>query len=379
MERAGTYAELLPSARDLEPHAWDALVADSDFFHCRGWLNGLDTALGPTTVLTLHGSAGLLGGCALWDGETAPGFFCLPEFFPDVPGPWDGDFLWIGARRSTHNEIPCVVGQRRGGTLTKLLHSALALAERRGRTGIVVPYMPLAKALELACADERGRVLLHSAEARINVPSGGLQEMMGLVGTRHRWRTRDELSTFARKGNRVEWTPLTSEIEEIAARLIAQNRSKHGSSQGVEWMRRMFAGQRQSGVIKNAIAAVAYRRDQAVAVSVFYRFGQTLHLRYFGSDYAVDDNDFRYFVLCYYDPLDYAAARGISQYHLSTSSLQAKSLRGALVEPLAAVVLSVDGDGPERDDVDRHNRQFTKRFRQQFASRLSPDWSLIQP
>lgn len=152
---------LLSSAR-LDVHEWDALVVDEDFFHCHGWLNALDDALGPAGVIVARGDAGLLGGCAIWDGEREPGLFHLPDFFPDVRGPWSRAFLWIGARRSTHNELPAVQGWRRLAALRAVLSAARDLATARQCAGAIVPYMPLARALEAARICPDARVLLHS-------------------------------------------------------------------------------------------------------------------------------------------------------------------------------------------------------------------------
>lgn len=374
--RDGLRAVVVPSVSIVDCHAWDALVADSNFYNCHGWLAALEYALGPVELLTLHGPAGLLGGCALWDGECAPGLFCLPEHFVDVPGPWDQEFLWIGARRSTHNEIPCTLGHGRGRALRGLLDAAEQLAVRRGRAGVVIPYMPLEKALELASLREDARVILHSAEASLAVPPHGLMDAMRAASKHDRWRTRRELAVFAEHGDQVEWRALDDEIERVAADLIAQNRAKHGSMQGVAWMRHLLDGQRRSGVRESAAVAVARRDRRIVALTVFYRLGRTLHTRYFGSDYTVDDDDFRYFVLSYYAPLDYAATHDIDRIELSISSLQAKSLRGAEVNPLAAFVLLAD-ESVSREAVDRHNARFIAEHERMFGHHLGPAWGRL--
>jgi len=204
--RDGLRAVVVPSVSMVDRHAWDALVADSDFYDCHGWLAALEYALGPVELLTLHGPAGLLGGCALWNGERTPGLFCLPDYFADVPGPWERKFLWIGARRSTHNEIPCTLGHGRDRALRGLLDAAEQLAVRRDLAGVVIPYMPLEKASELASFREDARVILHSAEASLAVPPHGLMEAMQAASKHDRWRTRRELAAFAEHGDRVRWT-----------------------------------------------------------------------------------------------------------------------------------------------------------------------------
>ncbi|AZE47016.1 hypothetical protein C4K04_1324 [Pseudomonas chlororaphis] len=375
--RDGLRAVIVPSVSILDRHAWDALVTDGDFYNCHGWLSALEYALGPAELLTLHGPSGLSGGCALWSGERGPGLFCLPEYFPDLAAPWRREFLWIGARRSTHNEIPCAFGHGRGRIMRALLHAAADLAETRGLAGVVVPYMPLGQAVELAAGHNEARVILHAADTSLTVPTDGLTGVMSTMDKHSRWRIRKELSVFAEHGSRVEWRTFDPELEWVASELIAQNRAKYGSLQGTLWMRRMLEGQRRSGVLDSAIAAVAYRGDSIVAITVFYRFGKTLHCRYFGSDYAVTDDDARYFVLSFYAPLDWAAEQGIETVELSTSSLQAKSLRGGMVNPLAAVVLLTDATPPPHEAVTQHNVRFAMEHQEAFKHRLSSDWNLI--
>lgn len=140
-------------------------------------------------------------------------------------------------------------------------------------------------------------------------------------------------------------------------------------------MRRMLAGQRRSGVLDDAVAAIARRDDRVCALTIFYRFGSVLHTRYFGSDYSIDDRDYRYFVLSYYLPLNYAAGRGLKQCRLSTSALEAKVHRGGRLEPQAALVVLTGGARLDAAEVERHNARFVDDYRRRFSAHLTPDWS----
>lgn len=368
---------LRSSVAELDADEWDALVRDGDFFHSHRWLRGLDDALGPAELLTVSEPAGVTGGCALWDGEEGPGLFYLPDFFAGLPGPWHERFLWVGARRAMHNELPAARGSRRRLALGAILASALRLASERRLAGIVVPYMPLVCAREAASTCDGACVVLHSAEAVQYVPPGGFAEMLASWRSHDRVRTNTELAAFARFGNRAEETPLTTTLIEPAVRLIAATRAKYHSPQGEGWLRRLFDGQRRAGLLDQAIAMVARRDDGRMAgISVSYRFGRMLHLRYFGSDYGLTEHDFRYFTLCYYLPPDYAARQGLRQICLSISALEAKARRGALVEPLAALVAFTGGVTLSPDIVSRHNEGFAQALRRQLPSRLGPDWAL---
>lgn len=368
---------LRASVAELDADEWDALVRDADFFHSYRWLRGLDNALGPAELLTVSGPAGVTGGCALWDGEERPGLFYLPDLFAGLPGPWHERFLWVGARRATHNELPAARGSRRQRALGALLDSALRLASERRLAGIVIPYMPLVRAREAASTCAGACVLLHSAEAVQYVPPGGFAEMLASWRSHNRMRTNAELAAFARCGNRAEEMPLTMALVDRAARLIAATRAKYHGLEGEDWIRRLFDGQRRAGLLDQAIAMVAWRDDGRMAgISVCYRFGRVLHLRYYGSDYSLAEHDFRYFTLCYYLPPDYAARHGLTQARLSISALEAKARRGALVEPLAALVAFTGSPTLPPDIVRRHNKDFAAALRRQLPSRLGPDWAI---
>ncbi|EQB0377755.1 peptidogalycan biosysnthesis protein [Serratia marcescens] len=368
---------LFHNIEHIDRHEWDALVTDHDFFHSYDWLAALDCSLGKSDVFTLYGSAGLLGGCALWNGESQPGLFYLPDYFPGLDGPWKKPFLWGGARRSTHNEIPCVQGMRRGEALSSIAEMLAKSAEIRGCYATIVPFMPLRQALEVAHHYPHARVLMHSAEATIPVPAGGLNSQLKQLCSHHRVRANAELATFSRLGNRVEWCRLDEHLLEPATELIANNREKYGSHQGIDWMRRIFEGQKKSSVIDTAVAAVAKRDNQILGITIFYRFGETLHARYYGSNYQINDNDFRYFVLTYYHSLDYAAKNGIRECRLSISALSAKTLRGAKIEPLAALLLFENAPPLSTSECEGYNRLFYQRYQQLHGTHLTSDWALL--
>jgi len=360
----------------IDRHEWDALVTDNDFFHSHGWLASLDYALGQTDVFALNGNAGLLGGCALWKGEDHAGLFYLPDYFPELKGPWRQPFLWGGARRSTHNEIPCVRGARRGEILSTIAEMLAQFSTAQGYYASIVPFMPLNRAQEVASYYSNARVLMHSAEAGIPVPDGGLDSQLQILRSHHRIRTNAELAAFSRSGNRVEWCHLDDYLLGSAVELIANNRDKYGSHQGIDWLHRIFDGQKKSSTIDAAVAAVARRGQQILGITIFYRFGTTLHARYYGSNYHIDDNDFRYFVLTYYHSLNYAAKNGFHECRLSISALSAKTLRSAKIEPLAALLL-FEKAPLSVDECKDYNHRFYQRYQKQHGAYLTPDWARL--
>ncbi|MFC6340237.1 hypothetical protein GIR22_01730 [Pseudomonas sp. CCM 7891] len=360
----------------IDRHEWDGLITDENFYNSYEWLASLEHAQGPTEALTVYGSSGLLAGCALWAGEPEAAMFSTQALFPKMPDQWGNDFLWGGARRSTHNELVCTHGTRRQEVLRHVFYAAQEHASEQKLSGFLIPYMPLQKALEIVDCVPETHALLHAAEAMMPVPAGGLAEMLESWNSHDRIRSKAEIAAFKKYENKVRWLPLTSDLDESIATLITNNRNKYGSPQDKQWIIKNLQGQRKSGVIHSAIAVFAERGNRVSAVTVFYKFGQSLHARYFGSDYTLSDNDFRYFVLTYYLSLDYAAFHGLKKCCLSTSALEAKAKRGSLIEPLATVVIYCKGS-LDQHAVRQHNALFTQDYKQRFKSSLSADWKLI--
>ncbi|MEU4340846.1 peptidogalycan biosysnthesis protein [Nocardia sp. NPDC023852] len=355
---------------------WDGLVPPGDLFCSHAWLRHLDEAAGRRPVLTVSIGSRVTGATALWEGEPMPGLFYLPEFFPELSGPWQHPFVWLGARRSVRNGLICTAGPQRSATLSHLLAGSLHYARENGRAGVVMPYLPVSAARELGRAHPAAHVLLHSAEATVAVPPHGTADLVAHAGGHNRKRRRRELRDFTAAGFTLEWVDLTPEIEAAIAPLIAATRRRYGNGQGVVWMLRVFAAQRRVGLLDHAKVLLCHRNGRLATVAVCYRHGDSLHGRYFGADDAVSRDGYPYFVTTCYAPIDYAAHNGLPRLFLSTSSLEAKIRRGATVEPLAAVVL-LDNDELHVERVRVHNRDLARGYRDRFPkylSSLSRDW-----
>lgn len=359
--------------------AWDALAAADDLYACHAWLRHLEYAAGPAPVLTCWMGGELLGALPVWEGERDnPGLFHLPDLFPGLAGPWRRRFRWIGTRRSVHNTVVCTSGIHRTTVMNQLLGAVVADAEASGMAGVIMPYMPVSAAGELAANHPDARVVLHAAEAVIDIPADGIDGIRRRVGRHNRKRRRQELLAFARVGHTLEWADITGSVVEDAAVLIANNRRKYGSIQGPEWLHRVFDAQRRTGLLDDAVALLCRRSERLSAAVICYRRDSGLHVRYFGDDGTEDNRRGRvYFVLGCHAPMEYAVRAGLRRVHLSTSSLEAKVRRGATLEPLAAVVLLCGGDSPARAAVQRHNRRVVDEYRQRFVdhpSALGPAW-----
>lgn len=367
------WARWFDSISSLDPHEWDSLVEDSNFFNSYRWLCSLEYMSHPRAILAAFGPAGLLAGCPVWEGQPQDPLFDPACWFADLPGPWQENFLWGGAYRSTHNELVYGHGPRHHEALTLLLHELQHSANHDGLAGVLLPYIPLEKALHLSKHHPDAQVLLHDAEASQHISPGGLDDTISSWKKHYRTRTRAEIGAFHHHGNQIEWSFITPELEETLIDLVSMNRSKYGSTSGRSWMRKVFMSQRRSRTTDHSVVALSRKNGQINAATIFYRFGSSLHARYFGSDYRKEENDYRYFVLSYYAPLIHAPEYGLKTSHLSISALDAKAKRGGCIKPLATVLILRNGKLAE-SLVKRHNFAITANHQKRFRKHLTPEW-----
>lgn len=365
---------VVDSVTETAEGEWDRLVDSDNFFHSHAWLTGLEHLFGRGRAVVASEGGRLVGVLPTWPGEHGtPGLFSLADMFDGLPGPWRGRFMWLGAHRCVSNRLAA------SGPFAvhALLEHVRQTAARYRLAGAVLPYVPVPEDW-FGPAHPLARAVLHSAQADMAVPPGGLAEYLDLLNRDDRNRRRAELRKFHSAGNTVSWEPVAGRVAEDAARLIAQNRSRYGSHQGADLMRRSFAAQRRSGVLNQAVAGVCRRRGRMVAVLVCYRYRGHLYARYAGFDYAAADPALEYLVLVYCLALDFAAANGFTHYHLSTSALEIKARRGATLTPLAALVVPTAGDWLDRASVQAHNERFVACHQERFGHRphvLGPAWA----
>ncbi|WHM40936.1 peptidogalycan biosysnthesis protein [Streptomyces sp. BPTC-684] len=357
---------------------WDALVGPDNFYNSYGWLRSLELAHGSEDIVTASCDGTLLGALPTWPGDAdGPGLFCLPDMLPGLALRRPADYLWLGARRSVYNELVCVRGELRHPTLTGLVHGALTVARARGAAGLVLPYLAPDDAVDLARAHPRARVLLHDADANMDVPAGGSRDQFTRMSQPDRTRRRAELRACDRAGTVVKWLRLTGETGRAAADLVTQNRARYGGTADPALMRRSFAAQRRSGVLEQAVGCFGIRAGRPLAVTVCYTHHDRLYARYYGFDYRTAEPACEYFVLTYRAPLDYAAAHGLSRYRLAVSAWNLKARRGATLSPLAAVVLPLDHEVCSRERALAFNRAVARRWRQRCAARpqaMGTEW-----
>jgi predicted N-acyltransferase len=296
----------------------------------------------------------------------------------DFPGPWDKKFLWLGGHRVTANYLVCTRGEQRLQVIDELINSIRCYADEHRLSGIVWPYLSLKEAHEITQCCPSANVILHSADPVLHIPADGFYGLVQSARRNDRKKWQKEIKSFHLYGGEVEWRPLGSDVIPLAARLIAANRSKYGSSGGLEWMQRIFSAQLQSGVAKKAMVALARVGEKNTALAIFYRHQDWLYGRYWGAD--IDAPPYSYYVLTHYAAVEWAAQHGIRHIHLSISAWESKVRRGAHLYPLAMVIFPPHGKSKLiREPLTlKYNKSVVEHWKRRFPSRpeaLDISWS----
>jgi hypothetical protein len=342
---------------------WNALAGG--FYATHEWQRSLELAHGANPTMVATAGDHLVGALPTWAGD-ASDLFSPAALAAGLPGPWHEPLLMLGGRRVTAN-APV-------GAPAPLWKAARTYATERGMTGLVWPYLDAALAREVASACG-GFAVLHSADAELAVPAGGLAELAESARREDRRNWRRELRVFADHGGTVEWCPLTPDLVTPLAALIGATRTKYGSPGGAERVRCELAAQQLTGAAAMAVVCFVRSGGRILAAAVFYRWRDRLCGRYWGC--AEDAPPYSYYVLTNYAAVDWAAARGFRVLHLSVSNWPAKVSRGAGLRPQAMVV-DLFGPAPAAQVVRQHNAAVAAAWRTRFRRRpeaLHTSWS----
>lgn len=345
---------------------WNALAGG--FYASHEWQRSLELAHGASPTMVATTGDQLVGALPTWAGDNS-GLFSPSALAAGLPGPWHERLLMLGGRRVTAN-APIGTRAVQGLLWTK----ARAHAARRGLVGLVWPYLDASVAREVASACG-GFAVLHSADAELAVPEGGLAELAESARREDRRNWRRELRVFADHGGTVEWRPLTPDLFAPLATLIGTTRTRYGSPGGSARVRRELAAQQLTGATATAVVCLVLVGTRIAAAAVFYRWHDQLCGRYWGS--AEDAPPFSYYVLTNYAAVDWAAERGFRVLHLSVSNWPAKVSRGARLRPQAMVV-DLFGHAPAAQVVRQHNAAVAAAWRTRFRRRpeaLHISWS----
>lgn len=183
---------------------------------------------------------------------------------------------------------------------------------------------------------------LLDAHAILHVRAGNIEEYISALPAPFRGFVRRDLRRFSNAGLALEKTDLEAVIDELP-RLWDQVQVYHGSTPNLPLCRTMLECQSKA---LNGLSHVFCARDkegQAVAMSLNYRFRNSMCCRLIGLEYDKAIASGAYFKVMYYEPLLWGYAHQIDTLFLGILALKAKVMRGADLEPLYALYIGADG------------------------------------
>jgi predicted N-acyltransferase len=345
---------------------------DSDsFYSSYEWIQSLELAHGESPIFVVRNNKELMGVIPTWkQPSSGDKLFSLTNIVGDLPGVWDKQYLWLGGHRITANSLLCIKGKQREHVVKELMNATQIYAAKQHLAGVVYPFLSLKDASEIAKYCPAARVIIHSADPVLHVPSNGFRAFIKSAKHNDRKKWLKEIERFQNSGAIMEWKYLDEETMELATRLIAANRNKYGSSGGREWMNRTFSAQIKSGVAKKAVLAISRIGSQVKAIAIFYQHHDWLYGRYWGAE--KDTPPYAYYVLTQYASVEWASQHGLHHIHLSISAWESKVRRGAKLYPLAMVILPKQGESEwiSESVAFQHNMSVVEYWKNRFSSRL---------
>ncbi|HEV2373472.1 MAG TPA: GNAT family N-acetyltransferase [Streptosporangiaceae bacterium] len=140
---------------------------------------------------------------------------------------------------------------------------------------------------------------------------------------------RRERRDFAEGGFHVKITRGAHALTDDMVGLQVSLQRKYGATQvDVAALQETFAELRRS-LGDEMVVFTAERGDTTIGYIAFCEYGDALYARVTGFDHQVlAAHDFCYFNLVYYEPLSWAAARGLTRIHYGFATYEAKLRRG---------------------------------------------------
>jgi hypothetical protein len=150
-------------------------------------------------------------------------------------------------------------------------------------------------------------------------------------------KVRRERHEYAGSGIVTRVLPGSEGLDEQTAALQLALRIRHGGGGSVADVLRDYAAL-TAELGDDLLVFRAELHGELVGMSLCLRDDDRLHVRLVGFDDDRPGLDFTYFNVTYYEPIEWGIRQGIRSWVFGTGTYQAKTSRGATVEPLYAVV-----------------------------------------
>jgi uncharacterized protein len=341
------------------PHSWNDALAAGSFYSSADWLRFCDSdapgAVG--TVAAALPSGGRAAVPLVEQGENSMRYYRWHDLLTQagLPAPRPRGLL-VGPSRGYQTDLLRTVDADPAEAAAAVLAGVRAIARDRGMPCVAM-YLTTQDMLLLRAAGVRSPAVLLEADAWIAVPADGWDGWMAGLSRHRRTQIRRDERAFVAAGYRIERHTLPEVCDRLGALWAPTQERYYG---------RPFDPAQLTGQMRVQAAAMG---DQAevllclepdgspVGFCVSYRWGDRVHLRTTGFDYARLRGAAEYFNLSYYHHLHQARQTGLRHIHAGIKSIGAKSLRGARIRPLWLLDLTEDSVLTGQDDaVAAHNR-----------------------
>ncbi|WP_078594278.1 GNAT family N-acetyltransferase [Streptomyces sp. NRRL S-920] len=257
----------------------------------------------------------------------------------------------------------------------RLVRAAQSTAADKGAGAVVFPYVSPADTVLRATLTAAGfrRGTLTGASRIETAGFDSYEEYLAALPSRRRrlYRTEEQSLTASEHLTRGE-----ADLAQHAARvaeLEANTLVKHGGIADAEAIR--LARITLADRLPDAVRVPVVRRDGETVACALHLLGRkSVVFMTYGCDYAVEDRGAAYPWAAFYHPVRTAIAQRLDGVRLGFEGFEAKTRRGAVVEPRETWAWTPDADALRRlgellDLVDARNDAYLSRFPQATADR----------
>ena len=215
-----------------------------------------------------------------------------------------------------------------------LVRAAQDLTVRRGAGALCFPYVETGnRVLRAVLADRGFRGGVMTAASRLS--TAGFADHEAFLGSlpsrRRRIHRREEDQLRRADGLHLSHLELADAVPRVAV-LEANTLAKHGGTVAPETLHRARAEMLRCLPGAAFVPAVT-RHGEPIACAVHLVGRRNLYFLAYGCDYTVEDRSHAYPWAAFYSPVRRAVAAGCDAVLLGLEGLEAKSRRGAAVEP----------------------------------------------
>lgn len=351
----------IPSAAAAD---WDRL-AGGNFYSSRAWLSFTGGEPGADSYVAARYSGGRLAAAVPVADLTAPPMplYRWDDILSGLGLPTLGPRgLMAGPRQGYQTHFLVADGEPRTQRIGELLadirreHARPRDRDEPGKHGraCVAMYVTTADALALRENGVTATPVLLGADAWIEVPPGGWTDWLAAQPRNRKVKARKERRLFDAAGYRIEHRALRDCAEELAP-AAAATQAKYGRTEGAGHYRRELRRLADAMGPAARVAVCSRGTGGPLGFCVYFRWGDTVFLRWAGFDYPRLAGAAEYFNLLYYEQI--AAADGdVRWIHAGIESVAAKARRGARLRPLWLVDLAEDSVlAGHADAIREHN------------------------